>query len=330
MATTSANSFHLRSISLPSTSHPTVGQVEECLNLVKRWVESSTLKKSDCSSVTTGLCHLKGLHLSTIDFLQLPLTQQSLRRQENWVNETMEALVGLLDVCEMAKDSSSRLREQYQFLNSLVRRRDSSLHESIGLYQSIRKKMKKDMVKCLRSLRSVRIKRAAADDAVICGTLSDVIANTISVFELLIPVISGQNSSESAFSKLRFLGSKKCDMSDECTSTSEIDRLDAVLHAAYGSSSKESREDSIRRAQKHMVAFDNYLSDIEPELESMWRCWVAKRHDSSDIVDDSVNGVDRNPLMTIPSTGNFDCYRCILVINHEDQFICNRHIWHSY
>ncbi|CAN6480850.1 unnamed protein product [Victoria cruziana] len=311
MATTSASSFHLRSTSLPSTSHPIAGQVEECLNLVKCWVESSNPKKSHCSSATIGLSHLKGLHLLTIDFLQLPLAQQSLRRQANWMNETMEAFVGLLDVCEMAKDSLSQLREQCQFLNSLVRRRDSSLHESIGLYQSFRKRMRKDMSKCLRSLRSIRIKKVAADDAVICGTLSDVIANTISVFELLIPMISSQNSSESALSKLRFLGSKRCDKSDQNTSSTEIDRLDDVLYAVYGHSSKEPREDSIRAAQTHMVAFESHLSDVESELDNM--------HDNSE----TGIGVDKNPSMIIPSMR-------FRIINHGDRFICNTHIWQSY
>ncbi|XP_031495534.1 uncharacterized protein LOC116261068 [Nymphaea colorata] len=268
METCSSNSFSHRSISLPTKTNPILHRVEECLAVAKGW------QAQPHSLTSNGLAHLKDLFFCTGNFLQMAYSQQALRRKEKFVNQLMDDFLRLLDVCGMVKDSVQQMREQQEALQSMFRRRDQNLHVGISRYQSTRKRMRKEMIKCQQMMKTMEVLAFPSDDCKVEAILRDVKTNTVYVFELLASIISARNPSWSVFSRL--LSSKRQNSPDE-ENINEIERLDAALFAACGQLNKELAEDSVQSAQRLMENLDRCLRGVEDELEGVFRCLINAR-----------------------------------------------------
>ncbi|XP_058005428.1 uncharacterized protein LOC131181397 [Hevea brasiliensis] len=135
--------FHLRSISLPSRSHPLTVSIEEQLY---------KLKTSQSSSIGHKLAVLKELYDCIDDCLQLPFTQQTFchERQNQSVDEALNVFLGLLDVCSTTRFfvtdegmcTGKRLTKAVcKYLRNLKRRekncRTASLEDNFGLVDMI-------------------------------------------------------------------------------------------------------------------------------------------------------------------------------------------------
>ncbi|CAN6480860.1 unnamed protein product [Victoria cruziana] len=272
MASTSAKPFHIRSTSFPSKSHPNLARVQECLHLMKAWEACPTRKGQS----VTRLGHLKDLYASLNAFLQLPLTQQALCGKESLVRELMDDFLCLMDACGLVKDSFQETREQHQFLRSMLRRGDSGLDAGICAYHCSRKKMKKDMGRCLRLVRSVE-KHAistAENPDVVDQIFKGVRAVTVSTLVLLSSNILGRKAGESIFSRL--LNSKIHDRKGDEDRVSELERADMAIFKLLASS-KTSREEDAQEAQRQMQALDLQLSEIEVEMENLLRCMIQAK-----------------------------------------------------
>ncbi|XP_031494994.1 uncharacterized protein LOC116260698 [Nymphaea colorata] len=265
-----AKSFNVRSTSFPSKSHPNLARVQECLHVFKAW-EASPSKKAQ---FVTSLAHLKDLYISINAFLQLPLSQQALCGKERLVGQLMDDFVCLMDVCGMVKDSLLHMKEQYEALRSMLRRGDSGLEASICAYHCSRKRMKKDMAKCLSLLRSVEKHVCSSNDNldVVDQVLKDVRAAAVSILTFLSSIISGRKASQSIFSKFRTLGSKSQNEKGIHDGASDIEKADVAILSLYGHSSKAVKEVDARDAQKQMEAVDLKLRETEVELEDFFRC----------------------------------------------------------
>ncbi|XP_031495933.1 uncharacterized protein LOC116261354 [Nymphaea colorata] len=273
MASTSAKSFHIRSTSFPSKSHPNFARVQECLHLVKVWEACPSRK----AQFVTRLGHLKDLYASVNAFLQLPLTQQALCGKESLVRELMDDFLGLMDACGMLKDSLLHMREQHQSLRSMLRRGDSGLEAGICAYQCSRKRMKKDMDKCLRLLRSVEKHASSSSDNldVVDQVFKDVRAATISIFIHLSSIFSAKKATQSIFSRL--LSSKNRDAEADEDGVSEIEKADITIFKLHDKPSKTVSQEDARDAQRQMEALDVSLMETEVELEDVLRCMIQAK-----------------------------------------------------
>ncbi|CAK8561880.1 unnamed protein product [Lathyrus sativus] len=95
-----ANKYHIRSISLPSRSHPSTIRVTEELNKLKAWEVTST-STSTSASILIALSLLEDLYISLEHLLNMPSTQQliSHHRGEKFIQEVLDSSMRILDVC---------------------------------------------------------------------------------------------------------------------------------------------------------------------------------------------------------------------------------------
>ncbi|KAK9164984.1 hypothetical protein Scep_000175 [Stephania cephalantha] len=127
-------------------------------------------------------CTLKNLHDCANDLLS-PVTQQALahHRHERWVDEVSEGFLRVLDACGITRDVLFLVKEHLQHLQSALRRSrvaEQGLQKRIGAYHYSRNKMKKEMHKCLETLKGMT-------DSFTPSALSDSDHNVVSVVVVL-------------------------------------------------------------------------------------------------------------------------------------------------
>ncbi|KDP31961.1 hypothetical protein JCGZ_12422 [Jatropha curcas] len=267
-------SFHLRANSLPSTSHPLSGRIEEQLY---------KLKTSHSSSIALKLACLNELYECVGDFLQLPHTQQTLSRehQKQYVEEALNESLGLLDICSVTRDFLLQMRERVQGLESSVRRTrggESCLNE-IDTYMVSRKKLTKVICKYLRNLKRSEKncrKTTLADysDSVIT-TLKGAEEISLTVFEsiLYFTMQSKAKSKPSGWSIVtKLLQSKHLSCKDE-VEANEMEMMDAELLVLK--SSKNINQ--LQNVLKGLEAMESNLQEAGEELECVYRKLVKTR-----------------------------------------------------
>lgn len=106
---------------------------------------------------------LRELHECANDRLHIhsPIIQQALvhHHQEKWVQEISESALRILDVCSLTKDVLLLVKQHLQDLQSTIRRTsigETGFESKLAAYDLFRKKLKKEMVKWLRSLKGTK------------------------------------------------------------------------------------------------------------------------------------------------------------------------------
>ncbi|CBI38480.3 unnamed protein product, partial [Vitis vinifera] len=209
-----ANPCHVRSISLPSRSHPTTLKIQEELYKLRKWEASST---STLGTIHNGLSGMEELYKCLDDLLSLQSTQQAIshHQHEKWVEELLDESVSLLDVCCNTRDVISQFKENVGDLQSALRRRkgDLCIESSINNYIRSRKKMNKDAKKLLAAMKKMDNKAGASplldqnhQLSTVIRVLRDVNAMSISIFQSLVlflstPVLKSKPSRWSLVSK---------------------------------------------------------------------------------------------------------------------------------
>ncbi|KAE8689225.1 putative Eukaryotic translation initiation factor 3 subunit A [Hibiscus syriacus] len=131
MATVPSNiqtSYHTRSNSFPSRSHPLTSEVDEHLSRL-----ASSKSASTSSSLNYKLGRLQDLHDCIDKLIQLPFTRQILSQEQKreCVDELFNASLRLLDVCAAVKDALLQVKECTIELQSVFRRkRDATIMRS--------------------------------------------------------------------------------------------------------------------------------------------------------------------------------------------------------
>ncbi|MED6194001.1 hypothetical protein PIB30_024311 [Stylosanthes scabra] len=152
-----SSKYGVRSISLPTRSHPTTIQVEEELNNLKSWDSSSSKVETICH----GLLGLGKLYKCIEDLLKLPLTQQALgqHKDEKWVNEFLDCPLRFLDLLGKTRDSILLMKSSVEDLQSSLRRRRNlgnlDIEGCISSYWSLRRNIRKDSSKNLLFLKQI-------------------------------------------------------------------------------------------------------------------------------------------------------------------------------
>ncbi|KAG1361046.1 hypothetical protein COCNU_09G005090 [Cocos nucifera] len=150
-----AQCCHLRSINMPSRSHPLTLQVEEELDKLRTFVASSPLTGQ---MICNGLRGLGNLYNCIKELLHLPHNQQvlSLFAHKKWVEEQLDESLKLLDLCDTLRDKLVTMKEHIQDIQLALRRRgDAAIQSKVHAYICAVKKAQKDMNNCLKSLKQM-------------------------------------------------------------------------------------------------------------------------------------------------------------------------------
>ncbi|KAB5568064.1 hypothetical protein DKX38_001857 [Salix brachista] len=212
---------------------------------------------------------LRDLHTSANDLLHSPEIQQVLvsQKQEKWLHEVSEASLRMLDVCGISKDVLLLVKEHLLELQLKLRRKrvcKQGVSTEIAAYDRYRKKLKKETLKCLKSLKGTTGKSVTPDAShvdhsimVVAEVLREVRVTAITIVESLLSLVAipwlDQGSSKGSFIRSTFLRS---------TGQSLYGFFDeTALHSAY----------------KRMEAVEIALEDLEVELECMFRRLIQTR-----------------------------------------------------
>ncbi|KAK9265521.1 hypothetical protein L1049_001766 [Liquidambar formosana] len=233
---------HVRSISLPSRSHPSTLRIQEELNKLRTWEASST---STAEAICIGLSGLEELYKCMDDLLNLPSTQQALthHQHEDWVDELLDGSVRLLDICNITRDNMLQIKEHVLNLQSALRRRkgDMSTEGNIANYVCFRKKIKKDARKLIAALKQMDQKFGASPLldtdyhlSSLIRVLREVSVINISIFQslllfLCVPVLKPKPTRWCLVSKLINKGVVACENKQE--NVNELESVDFALSA---------------------------------------------------------------------------------------------------
>ncbi|KAF5204259.1 hypothetical protein FRX31_006153 [Thalictrum thalictroides] len=271
--------YHVRSTSLPSTSHPLTARVEDELNKLRGWVVANSSSLNSVVVLQEGLCGITCLYESVEDLLRLSHIQQVLvhHRHEKCVDKVLDGSLRLLDVSGTARDVLLQMKEQVQQTQSALRRRKSDkfdMRSEIDVYTSSRKKMHKVIEKCLGDLKKMDNKHPFSpsekdqDLVALVTVLREVEIITLSVFESMLSFISSsrtlpKSSGWALLSKFKNNNRIICEM--------QQDEGGNEVATVYS----EVRTGQI--SQKRLEILETSIKSLEEGLENMFRRLIKTR-----------------------------------------------------
>ncbi|CAN4083524.1 unnamed protein product [Withania somnifera] len=213
MAALSSKPNHVRSVSLPSRSHPISQRVDEELSKLK------TLEVSLApAAVSNGLLCLEKLYKDIDDLFNLTRTLQALSQSlhAKWLDDLLDKSVRLLDLCGTIRDLVSQYKENIRDLQSSLRRRkgDSTTDDRVETFTSSIKKIKRDAKRLVSTLKqmdqetTVSVLLDADQDTVsVIRALNEANAVCVSTFQMLlsflcVPLLKPKPSKWSLLSRL--------------------------------------------------------------------------------------------------------------------------------
>ena len=211
---------------------------------------------------------LKDLHNSANTLLHSPLVRQGFvhEREEKWVDDVSESSLRMLEVCGISKDLLLLVKEHLQELQFTLRRAsigDEGIEEKISAYNSYRKKLKKETLKCLKWLKkgmksetAVRVQPPMNEQklVLVVDVLREVRVTSISIVESLLSLVSSP-----------WLDSK----SGKRSFTSRL------LHCSDDGMSYDAMV--LQSANKRLAGVRMAIEDLEVELECMFRRLIHTR-----------------------------------------------------
>ncbi|XP_010277252.1 PREDICTED: uncharacterized protein LOC104611751 [Nelumbo nucifera] len=288
---------HVRSISLPSRSHPNTIRIEEELSRIRAW-EQSTLKSDlahpKAESICAAFLGLADLYKCIDELLQMPQTQQGLIQDQyqTWVDEVLDRSVTLLDIGSTSRDILLQMKENVKDLQSALRRRKSEervLGEKVASYTSFKKNMKKkDVNQCLKMLKRLDEKCVASPlldhdhhSAKVVRLIREVSTVSISIFQALLSFMSTPMSKPKVsrwqlVSKLMQRRVVTCDNQEE--KMNEVTSVDDALFAlCRNTSSKDVEVELLEMTQKRLNHLEVGLERLEEGLDCLFRCLIQSR-----------------------------------------------------
>ncbi|KAK8694513.1 hypothetical protein V6N13_072062 [Hibiscus sabdariffa] len=265
--------FHIRSISLPSRSHPTTLRIEDELSSLKAWEASSSPLSTCCESVSESLSGLEDLYQCMDDLLSMPSTRQVLsqHQHEKCIDDLLDGSVRLLDICGIARDTMFELKEHVHALQSGLRRRkgDSSIENNIINYTKFRKELSKRGKKLITQLKKIEASSPLMEQeqdhhfSAVIRVLSQVNAMSTSIFQSFFSSLSSKQKRWCLVSKLMHKGAVSCE-----ENVNEMESVDAALcrHTC-----------DVEKMQTALVGLENGIEGLEKRLECVFRHLIKAR-----------------------------------------------------
>lgn len=301
MATFSSNQKHsnkygIRSISLPTRSHPTTIRIEEELNKIKSWESSTSSTTTTTSKVVTicfGLSSLTELYKCIEDLLKLPLTQQAIAQHNNekWVDDLLDTPLRFLDLLSKTRDSILLMKGKVEELQSALRRRkvvDSSIEILVSCYWSLRRNMRKECTKSLLLLKQMDESFGGSTPLDLNNHLSSIVRVlreasliTSSILQSLVvflssPILRTKVNKWALVSRLMQKGVFGCNNQHE--NLSELEKVDFALSSmSIQNLSKDVEVEKIQSAYGWLEALVLAIDGIENELELLFKRLIYTR-----------------------------------------------------
>lgn len=205
---------------------------------------------------------LRELQDSANNLLHSPTTKRALV-QEKYVDEVCEASLQMLDICGTTKDVLVHVKDHLHELHSTFRTigvGETTIENKLGAYYIHRKKLKREMVNCLRSLKEMKSDHIYPIDhslAVVVNVLREVRITTISTVESLMSLMS----MPSPDSYKSYIG----------TFTSKFIRVNSL------SLWENCDSTTFQTGNKRLEAVEIAIEDLEVELECIFRRLIETR-----------------------------------------------------
>ncbi|KMS95143.1 hypothetical protein BVRB_011940 [Beta vulgaris subsp. vulgaris] len=262
---TPKSSFHNRSISLPSTSHPLDASIE---NHIRRLRVSQA---GPSSSLSQNLCSVKELHEQMNDLIHLQHNQQVLSNEHKRVEveEILDGSLVTLDFSSSILDALSQMKESIMDLKSAFRR--GSNDEGIHAFLVSRKKVKKMLFKCLAILKkseeSCSLKQRENDESIM-RVLKDAEIISLATLKSLLSYMMGKKkvSQTRGWSLVNKLVKSK-NLSHDSENATEVENLDYAL----------CKNAESKVVMKQLETLEIVILKLEESLESVSRCFVKTR-----------------------------------------------------
>ncbi|KDP31976.1 hypothetical protein JCGZ_12437 [Jatropha curcas] len=258
----------LRSISLPSTSHPLNLSIEEQLY---------KLKASQSQSIGKKLSGLKNLLECVDDSLQLQSAKQTLshERQSLCAENALNGSLELLDLCDTTRGFFSQMKEYLQELELSLRRRKGT--SEVDAYMVSRKQLNKLIKKCLRNLN--RKERNCSTEALynnsnVISMLRGVEEMSFAVLKSILSFISQPKAKTKSSVISRLMQSKRvsCEVEVEDNEVGNIDSELLILK-----SSKDINCLQLQNVLKGLESLESTIQEAEEELDCIYRQLVKIR-----------------------------------------------------
>lgn len=208
---------------------------------------------------------LRELHNFANDLLHSPITKRALvhHQQEKYVHEVSEASLGMLDVCGTTKDVLLLVKDHLHELQSTFRRislGETAVENKFAAYCTHRKKLKKEMLSCLRLLKGMKTNCISQIDdhnlVVVVNVLREVRVTTICIVESLMSLMSMPNpickSNRGSF-RSKFMRVNSLSLWENCDTT------------------------MFEFGNKRLEAVEIVMEDLEVELECIFRRLICTR-----------------------------------------------------
>ncbi|CAI0469115.1 unnamed protein product [Linum tenue] len=250
-----ALSFHARSNSLPTRSHPLVTEIEEQVCRLRQSQAAST----SSSSISRNLNGLRDVYDCVYQLLQLPTTQQALIHDQTCFNELLDGSLRVLDLCNTAKDALSQMKESVSELQSAIRRRQDGLEGETRRYLKSRKNVIKAIQKVLKGM-MVTKKSTSSNNIESISMLKEAESAVVEVLECLLSFISQTSSMPSSWSLFKRVAAV-------AATENEFSDVDAALK--MNNSSEE--------VQVQLKNLQPCIQDLEEGVESLFRRLIKTR-----------------------------------------------------
>lgn len=300
MATKSNVQVNSRSISLPARLHPKYSlkiETVQCLN-------QSSSPPLDGKLVQSSLKKVVELYNSVDELIRYSpvFTQQSLRPNQQHmklVENALDTSVLLLDACNNVADVISSMKDQVQGLHSALRRkggRDLSCMESnIHAYVNFRKKSKRDISRCLRSLKKVESKIQSSfpvadinnldlDLAMVIKVLRESSLRAILSFQSVLSFMAMPEAKGNGWKLIRkiLMPSESrhsfIPVEEDDEMCNEVGSVDVIICALEGQIRKNSGKiDEVQRAIGGLERVDASINGVENGLECLFRRLIQNR-----------------------------------------------------
>uniref|UniRef100_A0A7N1A2V3 Uncharacterized protein n=1 Tax=Kalanchoe fedtschenkoi TaxID=63787 RepID=A0A7N1A2V3_KALFE len=277
-----AGKYQVRSISLPSRSHPTSVRTEQELTSLKSWGSSSS--GSSSNEVCSLLAGLEEAYKCADELVSMQSACEIKRRA---IDSWFDGSVKLLDVCSSSRETMLMAKGHVQDIQSAMRRRskgDSSIQKTISGYLSFRKQMTKSATKMIALLKQMNHASATTsslddDSSRLIKVLRDVTEVTVSVFESLLTFLAAPSCAAKTSNKWsmvsRLMMTKRAAVRDD-KAVNEFACVDAVMFKS-GSSQVSPFLASAQVVLERLEALEVAIRGIDDRLGSMFMCLVTLR-----------------------------------------------------